>query len=199
MLSGFIWSRLATNGTFCEHEMNLRLPYNQRCGYYVLKKKSAATGYWEACEKVAGWISSRFMLARTQQEGAIPFILASKPYVNLVSRWLAYCLATCYKLVFALLIFDSEDGGDMFLRKQRFMYGLHGAISQKSPTFKSLLFKKHLLLQYKNWKRHIWQNIHLETNHTFDSRHGVYVCANTLQYKKNLVPTSSNADLFPCA
>jgi hypothetical protein len=48
-------------------------------------------------------------------------------HLRLPSRMLAF-------LFIALLVFDSEDGGDTF-PKRRFIYGRHSAITQKIATF----------------------------------------------------------------
>jgi hypothetical protein len=52
-----------------------------------------------------------------------------------VARWLVPLLATCYRPVILLGLFDPEDGGDIFLRNVSWLNGLYGVISQKIVLF----------------------------------------------------------------
>jgi hypothetical protein len=66
--------------------------------------------------------------------GQHPFLLPSGPYIIVILTANSFYLATCSRWFLARPIFDPEDGGDV-PPKRRFIYGLHGVISQKMAIF----------------------------------------------------------------
>jgi hypothetical protein len=48
--------------------------------------------------------------------GEHPFLLPSGPYITVIPTDSSFCLAICSHWFLIRLIFDHEDGGDMFLR-----------------------------------------------------------------------------------
>jgi hypothetical protein len=73
--------------------------------------------------------------SETMTAGAVPFLVTENP-MQLVSRLTAYSAKPpAARWFLARLFFEPEDGGHIS-PKLRFIYGLHGTISQKMAKLK---------------------------------------------------------------
>jgi hypothetical protein len=80
--------------------------------------------------------------------GQHPFLLPSGPYIIVILTDSSFCLATCSHWFLARPIFDTEDGGDTFLRKVGSYMG-YMALYQKMTIFKTTAVRASNLTQFQ--------------------------------------------------